>query len=431
MKRSLGIFLLLTAGASWGDVTSLNLGLDYRVRALSITNPDYKDSTKDAFSSQSQVLRAYMTAWLNEDVEAALRVQSLSLWGAEGSGKPITRYPSADGSPWIEEAYIHLPHFFWGKTDLVVGRQPYELGDGTLVASDQLGFNGLRARFGLWWGFDVDILGAKVQDKVAVGINQGLVAGTLGWERGFNRWTLSCVQESRTGAQTYVLATGTTTSLSDSRRFYSLRLHGNLKDAYYKLEYDLQDGSAAVDPVGRIALSGQGYKIELGAQNDTPRYGRFGVRGIFASGSADDPGTKDQDEAFRPTYAHRWDGFERAGYGQFFAATLSDALDPTQPYARDVTGLPSGFSGVRTLGLGVFTTQKVNWTGALDYYTYETVNKPTGSNKLGAEVDADITYRYTGFVTLNVGVAYFIPGEVFGPDKARAMRTYAEAHVRF
>jgi hypothetical protein len=428
---------LLSASAAplRAQFPSLNLGVDYRLRGIAIENPDYQGGTKDHLNYYSQAVRFYTRSWLNEDIEASFRLQSINVWGLEGRGLPAgTRYPAADGTPWVEQMYIHLPNLAWNKVDLIVGRQPIVWGDGMLISDDELGFNALRAQVDLPWAFDMDLFTAKSQEALAGKDDSDVYGFLLGTNREHNRWELGWLQERHYGPTPYVRPTSTATATKILREFYDVRLFGNLQGAYYKLELALQKGSARIPPPGRdVKIRGVGQKLELGAQTDTVRFGRFGVRAIWAEGSGDDAGTDGTDEAFRPAFARRWDGLQRIGYGDYFAATLSDAYDNTAPFSSSptATGLPLGFSGIRTMGLGIFSTQAVRWTAALDYYTYLARTKPTGQNDLGSEIDAEILYRYTGFVTFRLGGSFFFPGPVFGNTATRVTVYRAEAHVHF
>ncbi len=428
----LTLLLLSAGGAGRADFPSLNMGFDDRIRGVSIQNNDYRSDTRDKFNYQSHAIRAYMRAWLNEDVEASLRVQSLNIWGLEGTGAPVTRYPSADGTPWVEEAYVHLPNFAWKKVNLTIGRQPIVVGDGLLVSDDGLGFNGVRAQVDLPWRTDADLFTAKVTEALSGRDDFDLYGLVLGADREHDRWEFSWIQERNEGVSQYQLGTGTATATHVLRQFYGLRLFGNLKDAFYKLEAALQSGDARLlAPAGDVKISGTAQKLELGAQTDTVRFGRFGVRASYAVGSGDDNGTPGEDEAFRPTFARRWDGLQRVGYGRHYAATLSDAYDPSAPFSPTATGLPAGFSGIKTMGFGIFSTQAVRWTGSLDYHIYNSLTKPTGQNDLGAELDGELIYRYTGFVTFGFGTAFFFPGQVYGNTASRVSRYTAEVHVHF
>lgn len=408
------------------------MGLDYRLRGIMTQNNDMDNSTSDSLNYYSHSARFYMTSWLNEDVEASMRLQSINIWGQEGSTTPLqTRYPDANGAPWVEEAYIHLPHMFWKKVDVVLGRQEIVLGDGLIVSDDDMGFNAIRMQAELPWRFDLDVFTAKINESLRGAEDFDLNGAVLGTDRRHNRWEFGWIQEQNRADSTYVIGGGTAAANGFLRRFYDIRLYGNLKDAYYKLEYAMQSGEANMAGGTNVKLKGHAEKLELGAQTDNVKWGRFGVRALYALGSGDDMGTPNQDEAFRPTFSKRWDGLQRSGFGRQYAATVSDAYSNSDPFSPTATGLPPGFSGIKTMGLGIFSTQGVKWTGAIDYFLYNALTKPTGKNDLGAELDAAVTFRYTGFVTFELGAAYFFPGEAYGELASRVTRYTAEANVHF
>jgi hypothetical protein len=435
MKRGVWILLALALGSSsrsWGEPASLNMGLDYKLRAVAINDNDGLKATADRLNYTSQSARFYMTSWLNEDVEAAFRLHSIGFWGVEGSTGPTTRYPSVNGTPWVEQAYVHLPHLFNKRADVTIGRQPITLGDGMIVSDDQLGFNAFRLRLNLPLRVDADAFTAKGRETLAGSGDTDLLGVVLGTEREHNRWELAWVQEAHRSATEYVLGVSTLTADRVIRRFVDLRLFGDLKDAYYKAEVALQSGR--MTPAGgasSVDIKGMGQRLELGAQSDTERFGRFGVKALYAAGTGDDAGSPGADQAFRPGFARRWDGLQRSGFGGHFAATLSDAYDPSAPFSPTAGGLPPGVSGIKTLGLGVFTVQKVFWIGSADYYFYDAAVSPTPNKDLGAELDFDLTFRYTGYVTFSLGADLFFPGKAFSGPTERVSRYTAETHLHF
>jgi len=434
MKKTLGFCFLVSVGlgvSAQGELSSLNIGLDYRLRGVAIDNNDTQADTNDSLNYYSQQARVYMTGWLNENVEASLRVQSLNIWGLEGSTSPVTRYPAADGSPWIENVYVNMPNLLNKHLKLVIGRQPITLGDGLLVSDDRLGFNAVRAQVSLPKKMDLDLFTAKISE--GLGTTKGdvdLNAAVWALEQGDNRWELGWVREKDGGPNDYRLAKGTEPINSYSKNFYDLRLFGNLKDAYYKLEYIMQSGSAQQQNGETMDITGDAQRIELGAQSDTERFGRFGVKTVYASGSGDDPASTNKDEGFRSSFSKQWDGLQRDGMGTHYGATLSDAYNPSAPFSTQDTGLPLGASGIKTLGLGLFTVQKIIWTGTLDYYIFDSRTKNNGKNSLGTELDLGLNFRYTGYVTFALGASYFFPGDLY-ESANRVTRYSAETHVHF
>src|SRR5260221_4475342 len=106
--RNLAAGVLLTVPFFQAYATDLSLGADYLLRSISTIEYDKGIEGQNYFDQQ---LQAYLTTDLSKDVEASVRVQSITPWGLEGSttSAPATRYPSANGNLWVQNAYVRLP----------------------------------------------------------------------------------------------------------------------------------------------------------------------------------------------------------------------------------------------------------------------------------------------------------------------------------
>lgn len=244
--------------------------------------------------------------------------------------------------------------------------------------------------------------------------------------------------EKSGGTENYEMGAETAPVVSSNleRLIYGVRAKANLKDAYLKGEYYLQSGSLRRDPVSKdIKFGGDAYIIGLGGKQNTEKFGRFGAVLEIASASGDDPNTPEKDEAFRPTYAARWDGLERRGYGRYFAATLSDAYSPTDPFAPASSvndGLPLGLSGIQSIRFGIEATPWSKWTFQFDYFQYKAQKALVGPKELGTEFDYGFVYRYSGLVNLRGTMSTFTPGEAFDETtRQKASWSGLEFEIRF
>src|SRR6185437_13881120 len=123
--------------------------------------------------------------------------------------------------------------------------------------------------------------------------------------------------------------------------------------------------------------------------------------GIFgqASGDSGDPG---KDDSFQPDFGHRFDGLERSGFGEFYGATLYDALGSTS----NPRGLPPGFSGIRVIGAGATTHPTPLLSIGIDYFVYyamETAGPSftatSSDSTLGTELDVGVGFAYTSYLS--------------------------------
>ncbi len=429
---------------------NLSLGADYMLRGVATTE---RDKTIKSSRYYDQRLQGYLTTDLSKDVEASIRIQSITPWGLEGSSTPlVTRYPQANGGLWVQNAYARLPHIWNDRIILTVGRQPIQWGDGRILSDDELGFNAIRVQVKSPWRrlpFDVEGFTAKVKEGLSQPGDKDLHGGMLSFDSRVFRWDLMGLWEKSDGVEAYEMGSDTTTALASKieRQIYGARAITRLKDAYIKGEYYIQQGNVRRSPNGAedIKLGGSAYVVGLGGKQNTEKLGRFGAVAEYSSATGDTPSTKGEDEAFRPTYASRWSGLERSGYGQYFAATFSDAYSPTQPFApvdSTNTGLPPGTSGIQSIHFGLESTPWSQWTFSLDYFQYKADKRVSGPKDLGSEFDYAFLYRYSGLVTVRGSYVTFEPGEAFdNPDptsattfvstKTKASRSSIELVLKF
>ncbi|MCB4755433.1 MAG: hypothetical protein LHV69_00375 [Elusimicrobia bacterium] len=435
--------LLFIAGAlsRRAEATTLSIGADYFLRSVSIAE---RDKTIKGNEYYDQRAIGYLTTDLSKDVEATLRVQSITPWGLENSTMPLaTRYPEANGNLWLQNAFVRMPNIWKGRIIVTAGRQPLQWGDGEILADDSLGFDALRAQIKSPWRripLDLEGFTAKINEGLREPTDTDLHGVLLGIDRDNVRWELMGLWENAKGNQEFEMG-GSTSPIGISklqRQIYGVRFKVNLKDAYFKGAYYQQKGNVRYQEPGfkDITLSGEAYSFGLGGRSSTKKIvGRFGAFLEYALGSGDDVNTPNEDEAFRPTYASRWDGLERKGYGRYFASTFSDAYSPTDSFASASSlndGLPEGTSGIQSIRFGVDSTPLAPLTLTFDYYQFKAQKNIVGKKELGVEFDYGLLYRYSGLVTLKAATCRFKPGEAFPEDfRKTAEFTSLELEIKF
>lgn len=411
--------LILPAFSSL-HATNLSLGADYLLRGVSI---EERDKTLSSNRYYDQRLQAYLVTDLSKDVEATVRVQSINVWGLEGSTNPLsTRYPDANGDLWVQNAFVRLPGLWKDRIIVTAGRQPLVWGDGAILSDDELGMNAIRMQIKSPWRrlpFDIDGFTAKISETLTTNDDTNLHGAVLGFNREAVRWEIMGLWEKSGNAGAYEMGAETTSVISSNleRKIYGVRAKANLRDAFLRGEYYVQKGSLKRNPNGDdITLGGDAFIIGLGGKQNTEKFGRFGAILEVATGSGDDANTLGEDEAFRPTFASRWSGLERRGYGRYFAATLSDAYSPSSPFAPASSvndGLPEGISGIQSVHFGIEATPWSQWTFSLDYFQYKGQKALAGKKDLGTEFDYGLVYRHSGLVQVRANTSSFDPGEAF------------------
>lgn len=423
--------------------TGLSLGADLKVRGIGV---EERDKTLPSSSYTNQQLSAYLITDLSKDVEATIRVQSIQPWGVENSTNPLsTRYPDANGGVWIQNAFVRLPSIWKNRIALTIGRQPIVWGDGAILSDDDLGFNAVRLQINSpfdWLNADLDSFSAKINETFAQKQDADLYGVQLGLNRDAVRWEIMGLFENDKTPQGYAMGSSSTptTATHIKRQIYGIRAKTNLKDAFLRGEYYIQRGNVDRSDANDIELAGTAYVIGLGGSKDTKKIGNFGAILEVAEGDGDSAETPNEDEAFRPTYASRWDGLDRKGYGQYFASSFSDAYNPSDPFASTSSlndGLPEGASGIQSIHFGMELTPWAAWTFNFDYFQYRAkkgnseVNQLT-NKELGVEFDYSLTYRFSGLVTFKATHNRFNPGDAYEADKQQtAVKNTIEAVIQF
>jgi len=437
LSGALTISLLLLSTAVRA-ANSLSLGADYLLRGVTVSE---RETTIKRLSYYDQQLKAYLITDLSKDVEATIRVQSITPWGMESSSTPlVTRYPDSQGNLWVQNAFVRLPNIWKDRVIATIGRQPMRWGDGLILSDDDLGFDALRLQLKSPWRFlpiDLDGFTAKINETLQTGDDTDLHGVLMGFDRNLTRWEFMGLWEKVGGIGSFQAGSeiAPVTASSVDRLIYGTRSRVNLKDAYLKGEYYMQTGNVERPGGNDINLKGTAYALGIGGKQNSTRWGRFGAQLDYAVGSGDDPSTPGDDEAFRANFAHRWSGLERSGWGRYAAANFSDIRSSTAPFADasgSNSGLPPGTSGIQTINFAIDATPWSQWTFSFAYQIFKAQKNLVGKKDLGTEFDYGVEYRFSGLVTMRGGYSTFAPKGAFDETtRTKASMGTFEVDLRF
>ena len=458
----------------------LDIGTDYRLRWISLNRTDYGLTDGQNYNYFSQRAQAHIGARFTPNIELMTQFQALGVIGSSGSltnpaiNPAGNRYPNSNFQPFLQNAYLKASHIYDTPIDLTIGRQPITLGDGFLLSDDDLGFTGVRAQSALpFWGLRGDIFAFKVDNGIQTnGANIYGVEITKPMRA--VRYQVSFIDEQDNSGAYYTRPSENAASSYNlfqqnypgqqidnvfnfrstniSKQYYDARIEGRLLEGgFYKAEGAVQSGTVSRDPslatstaaaLGyspNVKLTGYAFLISGGLFTQLSKYGPIEIHASFGLASGDSGGSNDS--SFRPDFAHRYDGLERSGFGEFYGATLYDAHPSFSFNQRasspSVSGLPQGDSGLRVIGAGVTTHPTDLLSIGIDYfiYTAQETSGPsflgrTSENSLGSEIDVGMGFAYTSYLTFRGSFALFQPGSAY-PHQSNASRVLIEAIGRF
>lgn len=438
---------------AWG--AALDVTTAYRLRALTYKNWHVSDPRADkSFMSQNArlgfaVRNIELTGGAGPypvtlDVALALRAIGLA-----GNTNPLTppfdviaaRYPNTSFLPFVENAYLKAHGLFGWPMDLTVGQQNYSVGGGLILSDDGAGFTGISARGALpWWDMKLDgyVFQPRNQQQ-----NPGLATLPVpnqqgGYSHAVYGATLEIPSEGtwqfnqmfeRESRQQLVVGLPVSKAL---RSFSSARYQISFGPLFFDGEAALQKGAAT--PTGPTPAANHitfnGNAQVLRAKWKQPFFKQEGIARLSAArGSGDKPDTPTTDEAFFPSFGHRYDGLERSGFGEFFQATPYDAFGGQS--TATATGLPTGASGIIAVGLGFTPPSYRGITFDVDYWLFQADRNVGPHRTLGTEIDVRARYGFKDRFSMAASAALFTAGPAVSPTKPGSRRYLLEFSGRF
>ncbi|MDR1196494.1 MAG: hypothetical protein LBL00_08480 [Endomicrobium sp.] len=396
---------------------SLVLDYDLRFTAASYSNLDYTYKEAKSESVYRQYLGVNIIGKFDDRIEMSAKLASYGISGKQNEAFDMP-YLREKFSFFLESAYLN----FKSETDafipyvLTFGKQYFTAGDGFIIDSNQNGLLGARVKADILDSFSVDVFAGKV-DNIDFSVYGGSIKFKIA-----PAIEIGIYQERNDTGFAYekgvVSDSGVYTINSDIKTFYDIRLTGGNQKYKYRLEAAQQTGqlvrSSMTDTVDYDVFAfvaegswkGQILKMEANAKM------------VFSYAQAED------ENSFSPTFARRYDGLQRIGYGTLFAASGGDSF----------LILPYGYRGINTIGVNfdVFPWKFLQ-TG-LGFYMYSASDAPPDAGDagfaklygakadLGNEIDFSVKYEYLNYFDIRFGFAVYTPptngGKVFSNTQA-------------
>jgi hypothetical protein len=487
MLRRLCAALFLLLAALPARAANLDVTASYKMRALSYQNlnlsgdkasqEDHSFISNDAslgIAVRNIDLEPKGSEEMTMDVGVVLRALGVTGSTTALQGQPFNRiasnYPSADFTPFLENAYLRVYHFLGYPIEATFGRQNYRLGSGLLLDDDGAGFTGITVKGDLpWWGMKAE--GFVFEDRNSLVATQDNADNSLALF-GFavdvpteGVWQLNQLFERDLGSQ---MAYGCTYPDTVPNNFgvpyecYVSKTFKSFTDVRYSLNYGpiVFDGEAALEkglasttsnpldlqntqtftpglfntPPGRITYSGNAEVVRAKWKQSLPRLGEGIARLSVARGSGDDPSDSTRDTAFYPAHGHQFDGLDRSGFGDFFGATPYSAFGGNYgPKGSSTTasGLQQGNSGIVVVGIGYTPPAFRGYVLDVDYFLFQSDRAVNNSHVLGKEWDFRLRYNVQDRFGFAFSAALFTAGSAGIAEGAKAKKYGLTAFGRF
>jgi hypothetical protein len=461
MRLPLALALIALA-APGARAANLDVTASYKMEALAYKNIDLgQDRNSHAFLTNDArlgiaVKRIALESRGGEDttLDLGLLLHALGVAGSTVSiSSPFDRaaayYPSSNLTPFIENAYVRVNRLGGKPIDATFGRQNYKLGSGLLLDDDGAGFTGAVVRGELpWAGMKAEVFLFQDKNPQASAPNSLTLAGFSLDLPTEGTWQLNQLVEKDQSPQLVYGCTfaGVGPAGADPTQTAGCAVSKALRSftsARYQISYGpmVFDGEAAMEkgvatPTGpnpapnHITYNADAEVVRMKWKQSLYHTGEGIARVSLARGTGDNHGTPTRDEAFYPSHGHRYNGLERSGFGDFYAATPYDAFGGNYSTSTK-SGLPQNASGLIVVGVGFTTPAFHGILLDLDGYLYQAERVQNGPSTLGDELDGHLRYQIRDQFKLSVGMAYFKSGLISDPGRSIARRYSFEASGRF
>lgn len=450
--------------------TNLDVSASYRMRAASYSNLlldlDHRNNHQyignDArFGLAVRKIELETVRGEEATMDVGLLFRALGVAGSTATlSQPLVQaanfYPGVGMTPFIENAYVRVHNLFGYPITATLGRQTFKLGSGLLLDDDGAGLTGAVIEGNLPWG-GMKLLGFIFNDRNThfgppnsldlAGFSLDLpTEGT--WQ--FNE----LIERDRSPGQVFgcdpfnqvpnvsVNAPINCAISKALRSFTSARYLISYGPMVFDGEAAIERGAATPTSPGPSFLAPSPTHIQFKGDAEVGRakwkqhipgisgegIGRISIG--RASGNHFATGAKSTDEAFFPSHGHRFDGLERTGFGDFFAATPYEAFGGNYS-TTTINGLHQGTSGIIAVGGGITPPAFHGITLDIDFFVFQADRVQRGSKSLGNEWDFRLRYPIQDHFSISASAAIFTPGTATNPAKGAAKKFTLEAVGRF
>jgi hypothetical protein len=399
---------------------SLALDYDMQFRAASYSNIDYTLKKKKSSDIFSQYLNLNIIGKFDDRVEMSAELGSYGFSGKYDNAFEMPYY-DRDFSFFLETAFLTFKSekSFSMPYKLYIGKQEFHYGNGLIVDGDNTGLLGAEANIELFKFLTFDMFASKIADENFnfYGIN-------------FNFYSLVeftiCQEQNNSG---FLYKRGLSTKLSDdgirtehdNKTFYDLRVANDGNKYGYSVEAAQQRGRLSKDNNETVNYNAHMFNLS-GSWHGGMFSKEANASIVFAYSTARG------ENCFCPTFAKRYNGLQRIGYGALFAANATDSF----------IVIPNGYYGINTLGFSFDIYPLDAISSGLKYFLFSASDAPADAGDagfariygakadLGREFDFFVKYKYRHYFDIIFDFAVYTP-----PSKADKVFANMESSYLF
>lgn len=387
---------------------SLILDYDLQFKTAYYSNIDYTSTERKSADLFSQYLNLNVIGKFDKRIEMSAKIASYGFSGKYDNAFAMP-YEDKDFAFFLETAFLKFKNekdFSFPYT-IYIGKQEFHYGSGLIVDSDNTGLLGAEATVDISKFLTIDMFASKVPNEnfnfYGVNFNfDSLIEFTICQERNNSGFLY------KKGLSTKDLMDNLNKIEYDNKTFYDLRIASEGKKYGYAVEAAQQKGRLSKDNSGKVDYDAYMFSLN-GAW-----HGEILKKDADANILFTYSGAKGEN-CFSPTFAKRYNGLQRVGYGTLFAANTTDSF----------VVIPNGYYGINTLGFSFGICPFNAVSSGISYFLFSASDVPTDAGDarfakiygakadLGKEFDFFVKYKYKHYFDVIFDFAFYTP-----PSKA-------------
>ncbi|MDR2251734.1 MAG: hypothetical protein LBD98_02750 [Endomicrobium sp.] len=386
----------------------LALDYDLQFRTAYYSNIDYTSAKHNSADIFSQYLNLNVIGKFDKRIEMSAKIASYGFSGKYDNAFAMP-YEDKDFPFFLETAFLKFKtekDFSFPYT-IYIGKQEFHYGSGLVVDSDNTGLLGAEATVELSKFLIIDMFASKVPNE-----NFNFCGANFNFDS-FIEFTI-CQERNNSG---FLYKKGVSTKNSenpsnkieyDNKTFYDLRIARVGEKYDYVVEAAQQKGYLSKDNAQKIDYDAYMFSLN-GAWHGEVLKKDANANILFTYSGAK------EENCFSPTFAKRYDGLQRIGYGALFAANTTDSF----------VVIPNGYYGINTLGFSFGICPLNAVSAGIAYFLFSASDAPADAGDagfakiygakadLGKEFDFFVKYKYKHYFDVIFDFALYTP-----PSKA-------------
>jgi hypothetical protein len=381
---------------------SLSVDYDLNFRAASYSNINYSSSSAQGAFVYAQHLSVNIVGKFDDNIEMSAKIAS---YGSSGKDDAVFFMPYAGRAyeAFAQTAFLTFKDHI--NYDIAyaasVGKQDFSYGDGFIVGDNNNGLLGARLKFDFYKELALDLFAAKDNARdfdvyggsLKINLQPCVEIGFFG-------------ERNNTGRLYYKGVLNEDMPIErDDKIFYDLRITGGNEKYKYGIEAAKQQGNFSGVSLQTSDYDVYAFCLEGSWKGSVANLFDADATAVFSFSNSEG------DNVFNPSFAKRYDGISKTGYGTLFAASVSDSF----------LALPQGYAGINTLGakLNAYLLSSLKASAAL--YFYSASDAPAGvkagalsglygaKGDLGTEMDLSVKYSYKNYFDVTFDFAIYLP----------------------